>query len=121
MTSIPVMTTSGAALIKAGANVNLQATSGAVITQFINEAESLVNNITRNNYTDSFSSLNADVKETLGEVTSNIAGIYAIMHDMSGYTTRIEAEDMINVLRDGALRGLSILRDQKAVTFINGA
>jgi len=39
---------------------------------------------------------------------------------LSGYTTRIEAEDMINILRDAALRGLSIIRDKKVVDFFNG-
>lgn len=34
---------------------------------------------------------------------------------------RVKAEDMINVLRDAALRGLSILRDKKVQDFINGA
>ena len=119
MVTIPIMTSSNAVLDKAGANVN-NAVSGAMVVQFINEAESLVNNITRTNYSDTFSTLNTDVRETLGEVVSNVAAIYAINYDMSGYTTRIEAEDMVNILRDGALRGLSILRDQKAVTFING-
>jgi hypothetical protein len=37
---------------------------------------------------------------------------------MSGFTSRVEAEDMINILRDGALRGLSILRDKKAQQFL---
>ena len=52
------------------------------------------------------------------QVVEDIAAIYGITYDMSGFTSRIEAEDMINVLRDSALRGLSLLRDQKVVTFI---
>jgi hypothetical protein len=51
-------------------------------------------------------------------VTSDIAAIYAIEYDLSGFTTRTEAEDMINILRDAALRGLSILRDKKTQTFL---
>ena len=41
-------------------------------------------------------------------------------HDMRGYT-KAEAENMINILRDGALRGLSLIRDKKVTDFINGA
>jgi hypothetical protein len=37
---------------------------------------------------------------------------------MSGYTSRIEAEDLINVLRDAALRGLALLKDKKITDFI---
>ena len=40
---------------------------------------------------------------------------------MSAFTSRVEAEDMINVLRDAALRGLSLLRDKKQKVFINKA
>ena len=119
-----VMTTSGAVQVKAGANVNATIITGAFesqVDQWINEAESFVNVLTRNNYSDSYSTLNADVKALLSDITSNLAAIYMISYDMSGYTTRIEAEDMVNILRDAALRGISILRDQKKVDFINGA
>jgi hypothetical protein len=33
----------------------------------------------------------------------------------------VEAEDMVNILRDAALRGLAILRDKKNQDFITGA
>jgi len=54
-------------------------------------------------------------------VASNLAAIMVIQYDFSGFTSRIEAEDMINVLRDAALRGMSILRDKKQQDFIDGA
>ena len=40
---------------------------------------------------------------------------------MSGYTSRTEAEDMINVLRDAALRGMSLLRDKKTKEILDKA
>ena len=72
----------------------------------------------RYNFSDNYSSLNTDTKQILKEVASNLAAIYCIQYDMSGFTSRVEAEDMINILRDGALRGLSILRDKKTQEFI---
>jgi len=36
------------------------------------------------------------------------------------FSSRTSAEDMINILRDAALRGLSIIRDKKVVDFFNG-
>ena len=72
-------------------------------------------------FSDAYAALNVDVKGILKEVASDIAAIYVIQYDMSGFTSRIEAEDMINILRDAALRGLSILRDKKVQDFINGA
>ncbi len=111
---------SAAIIYKAGRNVS-PVVSGALLMEITSGAIALVNNIARVNYSDSFDTLNDDVKWTLNEVASNIGGMYCIIYDMSGYTSRIEAEDMINVLRDGALRGLSILRDKKTTDFINGA
>ena len=85
------------------------------------QAESVINITTRNNWSDSYSTLNADVKGLLKEIASNLAAIYVIQFDMTDFTTRIEAEDMINILRDAALRGLSLLRDKKTQDFITGA
>jgi len=124
-----IMTTSGATLIKAGAGVSAiisgtgaeGLTADEIITQFINEAESLINAMTRINYSDSYAALNADSKHILSEVASSLAAISCVKYDMAGYTSRIEAEDTINVLRDAALRGLSLLRDKKTTTFIDGA
>ena len=106
---------------KAGANASATSKAEAYTNDYVAQAESLINCVCRYNFSDNYSTLNDDVKMILKEVASNLAAIYVISYDMSGFTTRIEAEDMINVLRDGALRGISILRDQKAVTFINGA
>ena len=88
---------------------------------WISDAESLINCVTRFNWSDGFAGYNVDVKNLLREVASNLAAIYAITYDMSGFTSRVEAEDMINVLRDAALRGLALLRDKKVQEFIVGA
>ena len=116
---------SGAVLLKAGANAaNPMPSTGTdySIDIWITEAESLINTLCRFNFTDVYTaSLNDDVKKILHGVASDLAAINAITYDMSGYTSRVEAEDMINVLRDSALRGLAILRDKKAQDFINGA
>ena len=106
---------------KAGANASSTANVEAYINDFITQAESLINSVCRYNFSDNYSTLNVDVKCLLKEAASNLAAIYVIQFDMSGFTSRTEAEDMINVLRDGALRALSILRDKKVVDFIVGA
>lgn len=85
------------------------------------QVESQINLVTRFNWSDAYSGLNADTKGILKEVASNLAAIYVIIYDMSGYTSRVEAEDMINVLRDAALRGMALLRDKKSEDFINNA
>ena len=119
MVKTPIMTTSGAVLIKAGKNVSNDV-SGATVVQFINEAESLVNNLSRVNYSNTYTSLDADLRSTLDEVVSSLAAISSIIYDMSGYTSRYEAETMLDVLRDAALRGLSLLRDKQHTDFLDG-
>lgn len=107
---------------RAGANVNSTAINTTATDIYILDIEALINDLTRYNWTDAVTKgLNADVEGILREAGACFAAIYAIQWDMSGFTTRIEAEDMINVLRDRALFAISILRDKKVQDFINGA
>jgi hypothetical protein len=106
---------------KAGANASTTSNVEAYINDFMTQAESYINSFCRYNFSDNYSSLNADVKGILKEVASNIAATYVIMYDMSGFSSRAEAETMLDVLRDGITRGLSVLKDKKTQDFINGA
>ena len=106
---------------KAGANASSTSKAEAYVNQYMTEAESEINVLTRFNWSDVYSTLNDDVRGILKNVASNLAAIMVIQYDFSGFTSRTEAEDMINVLRDSALRGMSILRDKKQETFMRGA
>tara|TARA_Y100000310_G_C20702423_1_gene831092 strand:+ start:9388 stop:10266 length:879 start_codon:yes stop_codon:yes gene_type:complete len=108
---------------KAGANVLAALSTGAkfqLMNSFALQAQSRICAITRFDWVAQYSSLTANVKEILNDVCSNIAGIYAIAHDMSGYTDRVEAETMINVHRDAALQIQGLLRNQEVRRFIVG-
>ena len=106
---------------KAGANCSAVSKAEAYTNDYMTQVESQINGLCRYNFSDAYTGLDEDVKGILKEVASNLAAIYAISYDMSGFTSRVEAEDMINILRDSALRGMSILRDKKAQTFIKDA
>lgn len=106
---------------KAGAGCSAVSKAEAYVNDYVTQAESTINSMCRYNYSDKYAALNADVKGILKGVASDLAAIYVIQYDMSGFTTRTEAEDMINVLRDSALRGMSILRDKNVQTFVIGA
>ena len=106
---------------KAGANASATSNTEAYINDYMTQAESVINNMCRYNFSDNYATLNVDVKNILKEAASNLAAIYVIQFDMSGFTSRTEAENMVNILRDAALRNISILRDKKVVDFINGA
>ena len=120
----PTMAISGACILKAGANVSSDLTGADGETKWnelIAQAESIINVNVRYNFTDAYATLNDDVKFILEQTASDIAAIYGIIYDMSGYTSRAEAETMINVLRDRAIYSLSMLRDKKQETFTKNA
>jgi len=105
---------------KAGANAAAGAVNESIASDYVRQAEGTINAVTRFNWVDAYTSLTDDVKFILNDVASNLAAIYMITYDMSGFTDRVEAETMINVYRDAALRGLGILKNQAVKTFIVG-
>ena len=106
---------------KAGTKANATSKATAATDVYVLEVESMVNVLTRYNWSDAYAGLNADIKDILKEATSNLCAIYVIQWDMSGFTSRVEAEDMVNILRDRALFALSLLRDKKNQDFMIGA
>jgi hypothetical protein len=115
-----IFATSDEILVKAGEKYDTSITESR-INAICLQVESLINCITRYNWSDAYAGLNADVKGILAGVESDLVAIYIISFNMAGYTSRIEAEDMVNVLRDSALRALALLRDQKTKDFMVGA
>ncbi len=85
---------------------------------WITNAEAEICTIARYDFVTNFASLDAINKLLLRDFCSSHAAIMAITYDMAGFTTRIEAEDMINILRDSMLRQEAIIRDFKAREFI---
>ena len=111
--------TSGAIVSKAGTNVNsTAAASAALLEQFSTEAEAQICAESRYDWVTNFSSLQSVQKEILGDICSSLGAIKLINFDMSGYTSRSEAETMLDVWRDNAQLNLNLIKDQKVATFI---
>lgn len=118
------LATSGACILKAGVNVNPLFTGTSAHPNWeilILQAESYVNAIGRKNWTDDYATLNEDVKYILEDITSNISAMYAINYDMSGYTSRQEAQTMLDVLWARIQVNVKQLKEQEDVTFIETA
>src|SRR3990167_4073744 len=96
---------------KAGAKASSVSNVEAYINDFMTQAESTINSMTMKNWSDSYSSLNVDVKGVLKEAASNLAAMYVINYDLSGFSSRLEAETMLDVLRDGFERCVKILKE----------
>lgn len=103
---------------KAGAGKSATSSAEAYVNNYMFQAESFINSACRYNFSDNYASLNTDTKGILQDCATNLAAIYVIQYDMSGFTSRIEAEDMINILRDAALRDIALLKDKKTTDFI---
>jgi len=115
-----IFATSDEVLVRAGENYDTGITE-ARINALCAQSESFINVMTRYNWSDAYSGLNADVKRILSETSACLVANAIIAFNMAGYTSRTEAEDIINVNRDTALRNLSILRDKKNQDFMTGA
>jgi len=115
-----IFATSDEVLVRAGENYDTSITE-ARINDLCAQSESIINSVCRYNFSDDYSGLNADVKRLLSSASAAFCAIHIIAFNMSGFTTRTEAEDMINVQRDSFLRDLSLLRDKKVQDFMNNA
>ena len=114
---------SGAVIAKAGDNAPILA-DAATYDEFIDQAEGVICTATRHNWVSNFGTLSSDVKLILEGVCTDLAAINVISTKLTGEDgtkDRIESEDQINVFRDSALRGISILRDKKSQTFLKNA
>ena len=116
---------SGMALAKAGDGVSTDLSAGTkqigsdfAVDVWITEVESIINTKSKYNWTDVYSALNIDTKKILQSAASDLSAIYCILYDMSGYSTRLEAESMINVLRDNYMRTMSLLGEKENQHFI---
>lgn len=105
---------------KAGENRDVTGDTEANHNQIAAEVESFINSTCRYNFSDSYSSMSADVRAILKEAASNLCAVYLIQYNMAGYSSRIEAEDMVNILLSRFNACIEILKDQKLVTYLNG-
>lgn len=95
-------------MIKAGKNRSTDI-SGADLTLLSDLAEAFIFASTRTDYVTNYSSVNAEAKKILSDVASSHAAQIWINYDMSGYTSRAEAQTMLDVNDDIKKAGLAIL------------
>lgn len=109
-------------LDRVGNGAHSDVTTAGFFDEIIVSCEAIINARTRNDWTalDTASTLDASIRGLLIDCGACLAAIYGITYDMSGFNSRVEAEDRINVLRDRYLMLLSILSDKKTQTFMEG-
>lgn len=111
------LTTGSEVVAKAGSGYSIAFDSH--IAKAMEQAEGVFNTVCGYDFSAiGASGLGSSTKGLCSDVVSALAANQAIAFDMSGYPSRIVAEDMINVNRDTALRGMSILRDKNRQKFV---
>ena len=123
MTDFGIYTKNADIVARAGANANATAVATAATDVYVLNVESYINCMTRYNWSDWFitAGANADVKGILTECGACLCAIYVIQWDMSGFTSRVEAETMLDALYDKARKCLDLLSEQAVKDFIVGA
>lgn len=107
-------------LLRVGTNASATVKAAGWFDTIIINMEATINCMTRYDWSslDATATMHASVRGIFVDTGACLAAIEGISWDMSGFSTRIEAEDMINVLRDIALRNIAILREKKVRDFI---
>lgn len=102
---------SGAVKLKAGANA--PTLTAAQYTQLINQAESFINVITGVDYVSGYAGLTDVDKKILEDAASSHAAMGVINYDMSGYTSRAEAQTMLDVNYSRFFDAIELIKDKK--------
>ncbi len=101
----------------AGTKANATSVAEAYTNVYIKEAEGVIAGILRFDVVTNYTNFNSTSKELLREAAAVYAAIGVIAYDMSGYTSRIEAENMINICWAKWRTIRKIILDQKWLTF----
>jgi len=105
---------------KVGANASAVSNVEAYINQFMTEAESFINVTCKVNFSDTYATLNADVKGILKRCASCLAAIDVIEYDTTGISSS-EAQFRINVLWATAQECLKLLKKKEDTNFMTKA
>lgn len=101
-----------AIVYKAGAGANSSAaSSNAILSSFYNFAAAKVNTLTRKDWLAVSMAILTNFKEIIGDTISDYAAMKVINYDMNGYTSRLEAQTMLDVLRDNASSNIDALKE----------
>lgn len=110
--------TSGSAIVKAGVNANSTiVASGSVLSNWSDEAEAYVCDLTRFDVVTNFSSLTSNGKQILQTLCSSMIAQRILAYDPSGYFSR-QAETILDVLENEIDRCSVLVKDDKIKTYL---
>lgn len=90
------ITSEAAISLMSGENVDATGATEANNNILVAQAEGYLSGFVQDDVAAGFAAYDSGTKEILSEWASRYAGMQLILFNMAGYTSRIEAEDMVN-------------------------
>ena len=123
MADVGIYTKNADIQARAGVNANATSKAAAATDVYVLNIEAMINVRTRKNWSAAVTAgpLDASVQGALTHVGACWCAMIVINSDMSGFTSRSEAQTMLDFLNNEVNKGLSFLKEKGAETFILGA
>lgn len=119
MADIGIFTKNADIIARCGTRANVTSKATAATDVYVLNIEGKINVATGYNWSDAYASLSADVKGILTDCGACLCAINVINWDIPGTgNTRIESEDMINVLYRTAMDDIEILKEAASRDFM---
>jgi hypothetical protein len=104
------LTTSQACIAKAGLNANSTIiASGATLAKWSDEVEGTLCMLTRYDWIANYATVTANFKPALSDYVSDKVAMKIINYDTNSYTSKVEAQTMLDILRDNSKEILTTL------------
>jgi len=115
--------TSGSAIAKAGKNayptlVSYAGTSKTILDGWSDDAEGFASSVARVDLVTNFTSLTTNGKQIISELVSSHIAQKIVHYDMSSYTNRGEATQMLNVLENNIVKTTSLIKEGKIKSYL---
>jgi hypothetical protein len=118
MADTGIFATTAEILRKAGLGASAVSSDEAYTNDFIAQAESYINVLCSQNFSDVYATLNTDIKCILKEAASNLAAIYVVQYDVAGYSSDRRAENIINILWQRFNQCIKLLNEKDKSDFV---
>lgn len=108
------LTTSYAIVLKCGVGIaSTTAASNAIIAKFCDQAEGVINTLTRKDWVADYSTITTNFKPILDDAASDYAAMKLIAYDLDAYSKVLMAQTMIDLMRDNFERSISALKQDE--------
>ena len=107
--------------IQARCGVNANATTKAAATGtdfYVKDVEHWISTMVNYDCITNYGTMTANAKLILKDIGACICAMYVINSDMSGFTSRLEAQTMLDFLQYRAMKGLDLLNQPDCRTFL---